>query len=345
MNFFFNCCTCNSKINFQETYCESCLHRMHSDQSRVMELLQDIFEKRQSNVNAKKQIQEIIPHLEKHNQIEGKITYLKSKRLQLESLREKINNLKGEIEKDNKTIDAKKKYLSTRRSNLKKSKLSFENVNSNTDFLSLESDIQSKKLLVNEKTTTLENLKKQRIDKIVNNTMKIQISQSNPDHFIIVNIVINDKTLLKFPKDIVFTSLGYLVKILNLVTGVLGITLPYQMIYKGSKSLIQHDEKIKEYPLYYQHKTKSRDFQKALFLLGENIIFLRLYHGLNTSKEMSTFFIKNLYELFKSPNLGKVQKISEISSMSTDIYDDTREDEWEVVAIEDGDEAYENFVN
>ncbi|KAF2076030.1 hypothetical protein CYY_002644 [Polysphondylium violaceum] len=320
---------------------------MHSDQSRVNELLQEIFEKRKLNVVAKKQIQEIIPTLEKQNQIEGKITYLKSKRLQLEKLREKINSLKGDIDKDNKFIDAKKKYLSSRRSNLKKSKVSFENVNSNTDFLSIESDIQSKKQLVNEKNMTLESLKKQRIEKIVNNTMKIQISQSNPDHFIIVNIVINDKTLLKFPKDIVFTSLGYLVKILNLVTGVLGITLPYQMIYKGSKSLIQNDEKIKEYPLFYQHKTKSRDFQKALFLLGENIIFLRLYHGLSTPKEMSTYFIKNLYELFKSPNLGKVQKISEISSsMSTDIYDDTKEDEWEVVAsIEDSDEAYENFVN
>ncbi|EGC34507.1 hypothetical protein DICPUDRAFT_94784 [Dictyostelium purpureum] len=357
MNFFFNCCTCNNKFNFHESYCESCLQRIKNDQSKVFDLIQSVFDKKRANVEYRTRIINDIqdPSNRLKETINIKSTYLESRKQQLEVLKNKIQNLKVIVNKDNGYIDVKKKYLSTRRSSLKKNKQSFENANnddnnnnnnSNTNnsvFISLSEEIQKKKEQSAIENNQLQIIKRTKVDQLAN-VVKLQISlnPNNPDHYLLFNMVLNDNQLLKFPKDIIFTTLGYISKIVFLISSILGITLPYHLNYKGSKSTIHHNLKSKDYPLFY-HKTKSREFQKALYLLGENISFLRFYHGLSSPKESNLLFLKNVCELVKSPNLGKDQQNLEIRSMDIE-YDDTKEDEWEVVTPIEEDDSFEKFI-
>ncbi|EAL65527.1 hypothetical protein ACTFIW_001602 [Dictyostelium discoideum] len=348
MNFFFNCCSCNNRFNFQESYCEPCLQRIKNDQSRVFELIQSIFDKKKANLIAKNKILESIsqPKNQLQEQIDIKKTYLESKKIQIEILKNKIQTLKTTVIKDNGLIDVKKKYLSTRRSSLKKNKISFEAVNnSKSGFSSLTDEIQKKKDQLTAENTSLQIVKRSKIEQLTNSMTRLQLNPTTPDHFFLFNMVLNDQQLLKFPKDVIFTTLGYISKIVVLISGILGITLPYHLLSKGSKSTIHHNMKSKDYPLYYQQKTKSREFQKALHLLGENIIFLRYYHGIQTPKESNLLFLKNIYELIKSNNLGKDQQYLEVGSPMSGEYDDcAKEDEWEVVTSIDEDDSFEKFV-
>ncbi|EGG17376.1 hypothetical protein DFA_08371 [Cavenderia fasciculata] len=358
MNFFFNCTSCNCKFNFQESYCKYCLTRYVCIVDRY-----------------------------KRNE---KISNIEAKRFHIDQLKQRIESMKNNIENENKLLDVKKKYLVTRRNILKKNKQSFE-----------------------ENDTT-------EVDKLPNTIEQLKLD-------------LNDKILQqKYPKDVVAATLGYTVKLIEMISIILGVVLPHRMKFIGSKSVIQNvdtpthrikpaggggiggslgsmsststtsatnlllvsggntgsqslpssvgsggipnttsstttvstikqDKQLEKkqdkqeksqqqdkqqpfLPLYFNNKVKSKDYQKALYLLGENIAYLRFQQGLLTPKESHSYFLQNIMELINSSNLGKngpftyekgldsAHSPTSSSMIYTNIIDDEEsKEDWEII--------------
>ncbi|GAM26568.1 hypothetical protein SAMD00019534_097430, partial [Acytostelium subglobosum LB1] len=303
MDFFFNCSSCNTNYNFQESYCKYCLTKITTDQTRVFELIENVIEKRAVNTAMKRLIED---HLESHRkdiERETKMSYIIGRRAQLSQLKQKNDTMKQEIEADHEMIEAKKRYLSSRRNLLKKNKATYDNSDKSECTL-LPERIERIRLDLNDNRMKLTLRRRQVIDQITNQILPIMQSPVEPDNVIIVNIVINDKKLQKYPKDIVSATLGYIVKLTDMIATVLSIPLPHKMRFIGSKSTIQQNQRKQQYPLYFNNKTKTRDYQKSLFLLGENISYLRFQQGILTPADTHLHFLHNLVELLASPNLG-----------------------------------------
>ncbi|EFA79160.1 hypothetical protein PPL_07985 [Heterostelium album PN500] len=278
MNFFFNCSSCNTNFNFQESYCKYCIaninntfltfnlwyHRITADQTRVFDLIENVTEKRQQNIQLKKSIE---CHLESNKALldrEAKIGLIIGKRAQLARLREQCDVMKREINDGNELIESRKKYLSARRSQLKKNKAIFEN-SDKSECTQLPERIERLRLDLTDNRLRLELKRKQNVDIITNYILPIMRSATEPDNLVIVNIVVNDKKLQKYPKDIVSATLGYVVKLTEMISLMLGIPLPHKMKFVGSKSTIQQNIDVgkQPLPLYFNNKTKTRDYQKA----------------------------------------------------------------------------------
>jgi len=99
--------------------------------------------------------------------------------------------------------------------------------------------------------------------------------------------------------------MGYLVLFLKLLCYLLDISLPYQMKFLGSKSLIWDpiNKSNVKYPLTFDGK--PNETQKALSRLNGNIFYLCVFNGLVFEDGINAepYHFLNLYHLINSPNI------------------------------------------
>ncbi|KYR01787.1 hypothetical protein DLAC_01799 [Tieghemostelium lacteum] len=338
MNFYYNCYICHKKFNYQENYCESCLNRINNDQTTVFNLIESIVQKKKENSIQRKRIENIISQddiVKLENIRASKLSLINNKKYQIQQLKDRIVQLKSLNDEESQNIEKRMKFLSKRRTTLKSNKTAFINVDQNV-FAEQTLEIEKEKSHINQLNQLVQSKKKSLVEILTIKILKFKPSPKFENHFNIINILFNDFDFKKYPKDIIFITLGYIARISNLLSYFLGVVMPNEMIYKGSNTYIQRYNK--KYPLFYHKSTQTSDYQKALHLLGENISFLRYFYGIYTPVESYSHFLTNLFELIRSPSLGK-DKLTNITSSSNTVTNEElyNDEDWELVDPNDDD--------
>jgi len=119
----------------------------------------------------------------------------------------------------------------------------------------------------------------------------------------VINIVLpNSGDYSGVPRLVLAAALGYVVHIVDMIAGYLGIVLPFQMESRGSQSLIYKEGSSTKYPLYSQNN--ERELRAAITALNINIAYLCASQGFQPSKHQVPQTLLNLRRLLQSPSLG-----------------------------------------
>jgi hypothetical protein len=109
----------------------------------------------------------------------------------------------------------------------------------------------------------------------------------------------------------VSSVMGYIVMFMHIISQYTAVKLPYDMRYAGSNSYISdtYINGSKRYYLTYEH-TDYALFRKAVNMLGTNIQFLCMHHGVTNELRSTSYLIPNLLLLIQSIQLDLKSRTS-----------------------------------
>ncbi|KAI9142242.1 UV radiation resistance protein/autophagy-related protein 14, partial [Paraphysoderma sedebokerense] len=114
---------------------------------------------------------------------------------------------------------------------------------------------------------------------------------------------------IDYPQEKLNAAIGYAVHMLNLLALYLGIHLPFQLIYLGSKSYakINYAKSIgdpnSQFPLYLT-EDNFESFLFALAMLNYNVAYLCHTQGIEIPLQKTPQTLANLMSICKATELG-----------------------------------------
>ncbi|CAJ0758038.1 10457_t:CDS:2, partial [Entrophospora sp. SA101] len=262
----------------------------------------------------------------------------------LNSIEDEINKKREEIKKDRQEIENLKRKLQTRRQTLQES---HAHLSRQKTFIAKEFETtkerwhvvhkllaESRKVLINEVISLFE-LKKIRDAQAQHNAVrenndvvtekgKFSTNEEDFEYTIGGLILLKKADFIMYPLEEINTAIGYVIHMLGLVTGYLGVQLPFTIYNKGSESYAKGSLPLEDESKYYNSKRKPlyladrRHMEKFIIgmsMLNYNIAFLCHTQGIEIPFHQISHTLENLYLCCTAPNLGLCDHLAALNRL------------------------------
>ncbi|ELR19484.1 UV radiation resistance associated protein [Acanthamoeba castellanii str. Neff] len=221
--------------------------------------------------------------------------------LRVQKARERVAEHAQWMERENRRVRAQRQQTQEKMKHLKQAIYNLENSKN-----SLHNDSLYKSGLL-EQRKELALIRSQLLDKkkeLVFELLTIlPILPVNDQQCRVINIVLpNNGDYASVPRGVLAAALGYVVHIVKMIAGYLGVVLPFRMESRGSQSIIYKEGSSTKYPLYLQ--SNERELWTAVTALNINVAYLCASQGFLPGKHQIPQTLLNLRRLLQSPNLG-----------------------------------------